>query len=208
MPKTRAKKPRKKTLVLGVTGHRNIDPNDKVIGQAVREECRLLAQKYEDCEYIILSGLAEGADRLVAKIAMKELNAKLVSVLAVPTEEFLKDFETQQSQRSFRTLLKKSHSVITAPLMSKKAWRQYTASRNHQYAWEGAFIAENSDILFALWDGKPARGVGGTAHVVNWFLKGKIPKKYQIKNKLGNHLKALARRPASAKRWLYHLLLN
>jgi hypothetical protein len=71
--------------------------------------------------------------------------------------------------------------VIEAPILSKgRKWRAYTEERNHQYAWGGAFVAKNADVLFAVWDGEPARGTGGTAHVVDWFLAGRTPRRYAM----------------------------
>jgi hypothetical protein len=55
-------------------------------------------------------------------------------------------------------------------------WRAYKAAREKQYAWVGAYVAEHADILFAIWDGKPARGIGGTGQVEKWFLANHVPR--------------------------------
>ena len=52
--------------------------------------------------------------------------------------------------------------------------------RDVQYARVGALISEQSQILLALWDGLPARGVGGTADVVGWFERGCAPREYSV----------------------------
>jgi hypothetical protein len=39
-----------------------------------------------------------------------------------------------------------------------------------------SFVAEHAGHLFAIWDGKPARGVGGTGQVVKWFLANHVPR--------------------------------
>lgn len=167
----------KKTIItLGVTGHRNIDMKDKALIKSITTEIRKIRDTHKEAEFIILSGLAEGADRLVAKIVIKELKAKLIAVLAVPQESFTMDFADAKSKREFKALLTKADTIITAPLLSKHAWQTYTPSRNNQYAWIGAFIAQHSNYLLAIWDGKPARGRGGTAEVVRWFKGGRIPK--------------------------------
>lgn len=165
-----------KTFILGVTGHRNIDMADKALAKRITQELRILKGRHEGAEFILLSGLAEGADRLVAKLAQKKLRAKLVAVLAVPQENFMMDFADAKSKRAFKTLLGKADHTITAPLLSKQAWQDYSPGRNNQYAWIGAFIAVHAHYLFAIWDGKPARGRGGTAEVVRWFKGGRIPK--------------------------------
>ena len=167
---------KKTTVILGVTGHRNIDMTDKALIKRITTEIRHIKKVHKASNFVILSGLAEGADRLVAQIAIKELQAQLIAVLAVPEEFFLMDFADDRSKRAFKSYLKRSRTIITAPLLSKKAWQDYTASRNNQYAWIGAFIARHSNYLLAIWDGKPARGRGGTAEVVRWFKGGRIPK--------------------------------
>jgi hypothetical protein len=47
-------------------------------------------------------------------------------------------------------------------------------NRNLQYAMAGIYIANQSRILFALWDGKPAQGLGGTAQVVQYLATGHL----------------------------------
>lgn len=204
--KKTSKKVRKAgSIVLAVTGHRNINQNDKALSKRVAKECDALRAMYPDREFIILSGLAEGADRLVAKVTMKSLEAKLVSVLAVPEESFMMDFSSAASKRSFKKFLSESAFTITAPLMSKTAWQEYTASRNHQYAWEGAFLARHAHVLIALWDGAPARGVGGTAHVVRWFKRRQVPKKYLIQSDVLAKQAGLPKLRKSDKRHFIHI---
>jgi hypothetical protein len=50
--------------------------------------------------------------------------------------------------------------------------------RNEQYARAGGIIVEQAQILFAVWDGLPARGTGGTAEQIGWFRQGSAPKGY------------------------------
>lgn len=165
-----------KPIIIGVTGHRNLNSNDQKLIKKITGELRTIRDAHPGAEFVLLTGLAEGADRLVAKLAIKELKVRLISVLAVPEEFFMMDFSDAQSRRQFKNYLKKSDEVLTAPLLSKKAWQNYSPSRNNQYAWIGAFITLPSNYLIAIWDGKPARGRGGTAEVVRWFKHGRIPK--------------------------------
>jgi hypothetical protein len=74
-------------------------------------------------------------------------------------------------------MLGKADAIVLAPSRSRDSkWREDKDAREKQYAWVGAYVAEHADILFAIWDGKPARGLGGTAQVVNWFLAGRAPR--------------------------------
>lgn len=190
---------KKGTITIGVTGHRYINMRDKILMKRIRDELRFIKDLHPESEFVLLSGLAEGADRLVVKVALKELKAKLIAVLAVPEEFFLMDFAGAKSKRAFKTMLSRADTIITAPLLSKRAWQSYTPSRNNQYAWIGAFIAMNSNYLIALWDGKPARGRGGTAEVVRWFKYERIPKLMLtdiIKKTKASDLKKRAKRDA------------
>ena len=80
-------------IMLGVTCHRNIDAQSEALNRAIRDQCRGLKRRHPSSSFVILSGLAEGADRLVARIAMEELDAALIAVLPMPRAEFEKDFE-------------------------------------------------------------------------------------------------------------------
>lgn len=168
-------------VVLGVTGHRNIDIADAALVALVEAECLRLSRAYRGASFVILSGLAEGADRLVVEVAQRTLAADLVAVLALPEKMFLIDFEAKESRVHFAALLEEASLVVNAPLMHPR--RQLTAygePRNHQYAWIGAFLARRAQVLFALWDGAAARGTGGTADVVQWFLHNRVPRRYAI----------------------------
>jgi hypothetical protein len=43
------------------------------------------------------------------------------------------------------------------------------------YLAAGHRVVDNSDIMLAVWDGKPAKGKGGTADVVDYAIKRGIP---------------------------------
>ena len=99
----------------------------------------------------------------------------------MPGEAYETDFKSARSRSEFRALLETADRVVEAPLLSAgRAWRSRSEARNHQYAWASAYVAKNSDVLFALWDGEPARGTGGTAYVVDWFLAGRTPRRYAM----------------------------
>lgn len=164
---------------IGVSGHRLL-PHAKTEA-CVRVELLRIREAYPDARFRIVASLAAGADRLVVTSAMELLDATLVAVLPMPAKEFKKDFADAQSVRDLKGLLKSAERVIEAPILtSGTAWRRYTDERNHQYAWATAYVAHNADILIALWDGRPARGTGGTAYAVEWFRWGRTPREYAM----------------------------
>ena len=42
-------------------------------------------------------------------------------------------------------------------------------------AWASVRMLDDADVLFAVWDGQPARGYGGTADVVAEARRRKVP---------------------------------
>lgn len=176
-------------LVIGVTGHRKIDVKNPKLAECVRGELLKLRQTYPHCPFLIVSGLADGADRLVARLAMETLSAKLIAILPFSEAEYRKDFATPASQNEFSEFLKQAQAVVIAP--QREDATAVTVSgpaRNRQYARAGAYVVENAQVLIALWDGQPARGIGGTGDVVKWRLSGELPVEYSTLNEARNVL--------------------
>jgi hypothetical protein len=164
-----------------VTGHRAFGKRGKQVAAAVRSELKRIAKAHPKTPAVVVSALAEGADRLVARLAHEILDARLVAVLPMPAKDYMMDFATAESRRDFKQLLKSADRVVDGPILTKgRKWKSYTEERNHQYAWGGAYVAKNADVLMTIWDGKPARGTGGTAYVVDWFLSGTTPRRYAM----------------------------
>ncbi len=167
-------------IIVGVTGHRNLDAHDARLTDQVTRELKRLARSHDAAQLIILSGLAEGADRLVVDAA-RDLGGNYIAVIPLPDALYVRDFAGAASRSEYARLCGAAERVISAPLMApRRAIAEYGEPRNHQYAWIGAYIAKRSQVLMALWDGAPARGTGGTAQVVEWFLAGKTPPQYRI----------------------------
>ena len=126
-----------------------------------------------------MSSLAEGADRIFAQTA---LNAGIPLYVPLPfsPEEYEKDFPDTVDE--FRSLCAAAEAVFQVPLApgatsenlchapgeTGNSWRDW------QYAMAGIYLAQRAHILFALWDGQSARGIGGTAQIVHFRLKGRL----------------------------------
>ncbi len=110
----------------------------------------------------LITGLAEGADCLVAACAFR-LGWRVTAVLALPIEEFERDFSGPESVAEFRALLGRCHRVrhVSATVLA----------RPECYGAVGTLICHEADALLALWDGDVAAAskVGGTAWVVERF---------------------------------------
>jgi hypothetical protein len=109
----------------------------------------------------VISPLAEGADRIVARSALEQ-GAELIVLLPFPPENYLLDFSTSESREEFLELLGRAHEIVELG-----GRRDSEASRNLAYSQVGEILVARSDVLIALWDGKPASGAGGTAQVID-----------------------------------------
>jgi hypothetical protein len=167
-------------IVVGATGHRNIFPADGKLAAAVRGECGKLRKLYGSSPFVILSPLAEGADRMIAQIAMEELRADLIAVLPMPADEYKRDFKTDDSKTEFDAFLSRALFVKVAPTQDGEAWKADGEARNVQYARAGAIVADHAQVLLAIWDGLEARGTGGTGEQVDWFGRGYSPAIYAL----------------------------
>lgn len=168
-------------IVVGGIGHRDIDRDNNALSMAVRAQCLILRKRYKHSPFVILSALAEGADRLIAEIAMEVLKADLIAVLPMPADDYERDFVREASKTEFRELLAKALCIKLAPTPEDRGlWSVDGEPRNEQYARAGAIIADHAQIYFAIWDKQPARGIGGTADQVAWFDRGYSPAKYSL----------------------------
>lgn len=161
-------------LNIGVTGHRDIPDKDQpTLEAAIIAELKAMQKRYPHTSINVLCGLAEGADQLVAKIALKH-DFKVIAVLPFEPQEYEKDFETPQSLATFRGLLAQCSQV-------KVCLPHDNAPRDEGYAELGRTLVSCSDIVFALWDGEIEIDhenattnalSGGTADVVNMCVEG------------------------------------
>jgi hypothetical protein len=157
------------TFRIGVTGHRELaDP--QAVRAAVREAIRLLKlflpiSAEQGLVLTVVSALAEGADRLVAEEVLAEEGARLEVALPMATDEYLNDFKQESSKQEFKGLMDRASRIWQAPA---------SADPEHGYDLAGRYVVDHSDAVIAIWDGKPPRGNGGTAHIVQYARHRKI----------------------------------
>lgn len=143
-------------IALGITGHRYLTEVDRIM-VGVENVLERILKTFPDSVFRVLSSLAEGADRILAKRFLLIPNASLWVPLPLPEEEYLKDFESAKSKDEFIRLLGKAERIIHLPV---------TDNREEAYLSAGKFVVENSDILLAVWDGNPPQGTAGTGEIV------------------------------------------
>ncbi len=165
-------------LVVAVTGHRDlVDAEVPGIRDRVRQLFTQLREDYPDRRLRVLSGLAEGADQLVAEVALEE-NIALVAALPMPRPLYRDDFATPAARERFDRLCDRASECIELPPAHGNTLDDISApgaKRNLQYAQLGVFLCAHCHLLLAIWDGKASDELGGTAQVVQFHHDDVMP---------------------------------
>ncbi len=164
-------------LVVAVTGHRDLVPAELPAIRARVRDCLLgLQSAYPGRLVAVMSALADGADRLVAQLAL-ELGMPLTAVLPMPRTLYEADFGSE-SLSEFANLCSAATDVFELPLImgnSAEAVSTDTQARALQYASVGVFLCAHCHVLLALWDGKDNGQLGGTGQVVRFHHDDVMP---------------------------------
>jgi hypothetical protein len=165
-------------LVVGVTGHRDLAPAEiPGIRGRVREFLMHLHSEYPDRDLVVLTPLAEGADRLVANEAL-DLGLPVTVVLPMPRALYAEDFRTVESRAEFDRLCAAATDLFELPLTAGNTPGSvdgHGPNRARQYAQLGVFLSAHCHVLLALWDGRESTETGGTAQVVRFHQDDIMP---------------------------------
>lgn len=157
-------------LNIGVTGHRLNRISPRQLERLTPQVLPLLAQMAAASRGAGLPtlhcGLAEGADRHVAQLAL-DAGYGLHAVLPFARDTYAHDFSDQASRAQFTELLGRAERITELP------GRPGVSGQAYQRA--GHALLDESDLLLAVWDGQPAQGAGGTAEVVSEACRRCIP---------------------------------
>ncbi|WP_329791662.1 hypothetical protein V1227_06985 [Lentzea sp. DG1S-22] len=132
-----------------MSGHQNLPPGARE--HADNHIRALLAE--QEMPVIGISSLAEGADQVFAQLIL-DAGGALHAV--IPSRDYDATFDTS-ALCTYRELLSRADSVVELNFPEPSEQAYYAAGR---------YVVEHSDILIAVWDGRPARGLGGTADAV------------------------------------------
>jgi hypothetical protein len=190
---------------VGVTGHRWIRRDDEAARQAVGAalndafaRCANRSTAWTSVEEAVVSSLAEGADRLAAMWAVQH-GFRLEVLLPMEPEVYVADFATETSRTEFWRLIDAADAVAVVPppdtsraptlvrspcedhsprargAVAGARRRQVSAQIEDAYCAAGEAVVERSDVLLAVWDGRPAKGIGGTGEVVAAAGRSGVP---------------------------------
>ena len=147
--------------IVGFTGHRELtDPSQ------MASQIDLVLNRLSDISgpLAAVSSLARGADLLFLD-AVTRRKLPLWLMLPFPLARFEKDFSPPDWD--------KIKPYFKAALQVEEITG--AASDDEAYMEAGEKTVEEADILVAVWDGKPAAGLGGTADIVEYARKLEKP---------------------------------
>lgn len=148
-------------MKIGITGHQRLESAE--CWEWVRRELAALLQaaqlpaelqRHAGEALSAYSSLAAGADQEFAEAAVR---ANIPLVVIVPSRGYERAFSDPAALTRYRALLEHAADV-RIELFDKPSEEAFLAA--------GKSLVDAVDLLIAVWDGRPAKGKGGTAEVV------------------------------------------
>jgi hypothetical protein len=174
--------PRPIVLNVAITGHRAgaltaplvraLRPTVYTIFQQLRDA----ALRLRDCEAVFCSDteaslrlhtpLATGADQIAA-ICARSSGYFVSALLPFEPHEYRHDFAPGEELDGFERALAAADEIVALP--------GDRSDLQAAYVRVGESIVGSADVLVAIWDGKQAKGPGGTGAVVELALHSGVP---------------------------------
>lgn len=146
-------------MKVGVSGHQKIQPKSAIgwVEATIRDELR------KQRASVGVSSLAAGADQTFATIVLK-MGLELEAV--IPCAGYESTFTDEENEKRFQQLNEcaKFHHLLDFDQPSEEAFLS-----------AGKRVVDTSDFMIFVWDGMPARGVGGTADIVAYAQSKSVP---------------------------------
>lgn len=150
------------TLHIGAIGHRRLPRSDPAALEAASE--RLIGQIKRCAETVwspdvrirCVNNLAEGADTLLGEAALAS-GVMLLCPLPFPRDIYASEFALAEARTAFAALLERAETVVELDGSPGDPAAYLQAAR---------VLLELSDLIVAIWNGEPERGVGGTGQIV------------------------------------------
>jgi len=143
---------------IGITGHQQLEDSEAWawVAGVLRNELRKVVPPL-----VAVTSLAVGADQLLAQLVL-ERGGTIHAVL--PFAEIERSFSPEHLI-AYRELAKQAPvEVLDTPGTDEDA-----------YLAAGQRVVDLSDLVLAVWDGQPAKGKGGTADVVAYAIRQRVP---------------------------------
>jgi len=143
-------------MILGITGHQNLESFDL-------NWIKLTINNFLSKNNVIkgVSSLAIGADQIFCRELIK-MNIKYDVI--IPCSNYISTFKTVDDSEAFVGLLNIAENTYTLNFDNPSEIAFYSAGLN---------IVDKSTAIIAIWDGKHAKGLGGTGDIVKIALQQK-----------------------------------
>src|SRR6266700_4319726 len=146
-------------MKIGITGHQQLGSEATIAWLSETLE-GLIRQYHID---VGITSLAIGADQLYAEV-LKKSHIPYIDV--IPCEGYETTFQTTDDLGRYQELLRNTSERIQLPFEKPSETAFYEAGKK---------IANLSDLVIAIWNGKPAKGLGGTGDIVEYAHTIKKP---------------------------------
>jgi hypothetical protein len=149
---------------IGVSGHRFLI-DTPFLRNSVINIFENIYSIHPHSKFQIISPLALGADQLVAECGLEKPETSLIVLLPLPVDEYTEEFSAGEKEK-FLELFSKREKTLQVP---------FTGKNDDAYLFLGKYLLDLVDYLIVLWNGKPARGSGGTAQIVKLASLKQLP---------------------------------
>ena len=168
---------KKEYYTIGVTGHRDLLPSQEEENLTIIKGHLLkLLREHKDKELLLLTPLADGADRVVTQAAY-EVGITFDVILPMPKELYCQDF-SKKSQKEFIHYLKLARNIETIPMYAGNTLEliaKHSTFRDFQYRQVGRTIVDRADEMIIMSDGIENDKMGGTSDIAKYAkIHGKI----------------------------------
>ena len=149
--KAKDEKSRLGPICIGITGHRRHRlhvPDDTLMARmcGVIADLRGKPRSKSQRDITIVSALAEGADELAAKAALK-CDCRFFALLPFAPKAYETTFSSKGYVKTFRALLAEADETLILPGTLDQAEDGYVAV--------GEATLDRSDVVLTVWDGAP-----------------------------------------------------
>ncbi len=140
--------------VVGFSGHQEISAKTREMVRAA-----LIKTLSKWGKTLAITSLAAGSDQIFAECALATGGQLMV---IIPCQGYERTFSDPIDLAAYRRLLESSKDRVQLPFQEPSEEAYWAAGKR---------IVDTADTLVAVWDGRPAGGLGGTADVVNYAEK-------------------------------------
>ena len=146
-------------MKVGMTGHQQLGGNETIAW---------LSHTLETCiaQYHIEQGitsLAIGADQLYAEALQRN---RIPYLAIIPSADYTTTFQNDHDLERYQKYLQNALEIIHLPFEKGSEQAYYEAGKQ---------VVDLSDLMLTIWNGLPAKGLGGTGDIVQYALSLKKP---------------------------------